>query len=307
MTYGIGIDLGGTSIKALAVTPRGRTLAQFQRVFAPTRKMDWATRIRKLIRQIEADQQTPAAQIGVAAPGLAAPDGRSIAHMPGRLHGLEGLDWTGFLGTRKTVPVLNDAHAALLGESWLGAAKGFQNVIMLTLGTGVGGAAIVDGRLLRGYIGRAGHLGHICLDTGGPLDICGTPGSLEMAIGNCTIKQRSGGRFKTTHGLVAAHLSGDGDASKVWLESVKNLACAIGSFINLFDPDAVIIGGGIARAGTALFEPLQRFLDPIEWRPGGQRAKILAASLGEFAGAIGAARFATRRGGADEDKRGTRE
>src|SRR5207237_7988665 len=165
------------------------------------------------------------------------------------------------------VPVLNDAHAALLGEAWVGAARGFQNGSMLTLGTGVGGAAMVDGRLLRGQIGRAGHLGHSSLDPDGPPDCAGTPGSLEVAIGNCTVQQRSRGRFQTTHELIAAHLKGDAEATAVWRKSVKALAAAVCSFMNILDPEAVLIGCGIARAGNALFDPLRQFLGPIGWRP----------------------------------------
>jgi glucokinase len=214
--------------------------------------------------------------------------------MPGRLHGLEGLDWTTFLQTLMPVPVLNDAHAALMGEAWLGAAKGFANVIMLTLGTGVGGAAIVDGRLLKGQIGRAGHFGHSCLDPDGPPDVCHTPGSLEVAIGNFNILERSGGKFSTTHALVQAHLAGNKEASEIWLKSVRSLACGLISFINIVDPEAVILGGGIATCGTALFDPLKEFIGKMEWRPGGHSAKILPAELGEFAGAFGAACNAIR-------------
>ena len=151
---------------------------------------------------------------------------------------------------------------------------------------------MVDGRLLHGHIGRAGHLGHICLDANAPPDITGMPGSLEMAIGNCTIEERTGGRFKTTHELVAAAASGDTEANAIWLKSVRALACAVGALINVLDPEAVIIGGGIARSGAALFDPLQKELDPLEWRPGGSRVKIVPAKLGEFAGAYGAARTA---------------
>jgi len=122
------------------------------------------------------------------------------------------------------------------------------------------------------------------------------PGSLEVAIGNWNIRERSGGRFETTHGLVAAYVAGDAEAARVWLESVRALACAIGSFANILDPEAVLIGGGIARSGAALFEPLQHFLDEVEWRPGGGRVKLLPAALGELAGAYGAA-FNALRGG----------
>ena len=289
MNYAIGIDLGGSSIKAVTATPAGEALSRHNIDFDPDKNMEWAGKIRALAQQLQQERGGPAGSIGVSAPGLAAADGRSIACMPERLQGLEGLDWTKFLGAPKMVPVLNDAHAALLGEAWVGAARGFENVIMLTLGTGVGGAAMVDGRLLRGHIGRAGHLGHASLDPDGPPDCAGTPGSLEVAIGNCTIQDRSGGRFHTTHDLIAAHLKGDAEASAIWLKSVKALAAAICSFINILDPEAVIVGGGIARAGAALFGPLQRFLERMEWRPGGHRASILPAQLGELAGAFGAA------------------
>ena len=303
MTRAIGIDLGGTSIKGVALTPDGRSLARTNVAFEAEKEMVWRDKIREIVDELrtrsgskDADPPSPPhdapVAVGLSAPGLAAADRRSISHMPGRLKGLEGLDWTKFLGLDRLVPVMNDAQAALLGESWLGAGRGFSNVLLLTLGTGVGGAAMVDGNLLRGHLGRAGHLGHICLDPAGPPDVTGTPGSLEDAIGNCTIAERTSGRFQSTHDLVAAHLSGDPDATAIWLKSIRELACGIVSLINVLDPEAVIIGGGVAQAGDSLFEPLQRFIGPIEWRPGGHGVKVLPAQLGEFAGACGAARMA---------------
>ena len=292
MDYAIGIDLGGSSVKTVAVTAEGTALAKTNVSFDAAERMDWAVKIRGIAEQIQTERGTCASCIGLSAPGLAATNGRSIASMPGRLQGLEGLDWTEFLHTNRPVPVLNDAHAALLGEAWIGAAKGFQNVFMLTLGTGVGGAAIVDGKLLRGHIGRAGHIGHICLNPNALPDVTGMPGSLEDAIGNCTIAQRTQGRFKTTHELVTAYLAGDADAAAIWLKSVHELACGIASMINVLDPEAVIIGGGIARSGPSLFGSLDRFVEAVEWKPGGHRAKILPAQLGEFAGAFGCAAHA---------------
>lgn len=295
MSYAIGIDLGGSSVKSVAVSPDGNLLARSSTPFDAGAKMDWAEKIREIIARLSGEQGSAPTHLGLSAPGLAAKDGRSIANMPGRLQGLDGLDWSAFLKTRSPVPVLNDAHAALLGEAWLGAARGFQNVIMLTLGTGVGGAAIVDGHLLRGHLGRAGHLGHISLDLDGPVDVCGTPGSLEVMMGNCTIEERTQGLFKTTHALVAAHLAGDPEASYFWLRSVRALACAVTSFVNILDPEAVIIGGGIARAGDALFDPLRQCLGEIEWRSVGYEVKVLPATLGELAGAYGAAHNALTR------------
>lgn len=293
MTWFAGIDLGGTNLKAVAVATDGTVL---HRVSQPIRSdeageiVDFAEQARACLGDFTRMLGSAAATVGVCAPGLAASDSRSIAHLPGRLSGLVGLDWTTRLGRSETVPVLNDAHAALLGEAWLGAARGLRHVVMVTLGTGVGGAVISDGRLLRGAIGRAGHLGHLCLEPEGPSSITGMPGAIEMLIGDCTIVERSRGKYATTAALVEAFRGGDADATRVWLRSIRALACAIASYINLFDPETVLVGGGIAQAGDALFTPLARELDCIEWRPGGHRVPVVPAALGEWAGAIGAAR-----------------
>ena len=295
MTYAIGIDLGGRNIKFVAITPQGEVRA---RASAPTYadNTDWAQTIQSLIRKISDEQGRAPLCVGLSAPGLAAPDGRSILWMQGRLEQVQGLDWTSYLNFSKTVTVLNDAQAALLGEIWLGAARGTRNAILLTLGTGVGGGIVCDGHLLRGNIGRAGHLGHIALDVDGAKDIVNTPGSLEDAIGDCTVAQRSNGRFESTYDLVEAHRVGDGEATKIWLRSVKYLAAGIVSLINAVDPEIVIIGGGIAAgAGEVLFEPLQSYIDRWEWRPTGSAARIVPAQLSEYAGACGAAYEALRR------------
>jgi glucokinase len=288
----IGIDLGGTQIKGVVVTAEGEIL---RRALRETKDDDtnggaWAETIRALADELGRDLP-----LGLSAPGLAARDRRAIAHLPGRLHGLEGLEWTSFLCRSQLVPVTNDAQASLLGEAWLGAARGLRDVVLLTLGTGVGGAILADGKLLRGHIGRAGHFGHACLDVHSPhKSIVGTPGALECAIGNYNIRERSGGRFATTHELIAAFRDGDDSARDVWLKSIRALACALASFINIIDPEAIIIGGGIAQCGDALFEPLREELARIEWRPAGHSVRLMPAALGEWAGAIGAAREALR-------------
>lgn len=285
--YAIGIDIGVTNTKCVCVTPAGEILAR-QTMPTQSESARWPDRIREQVERIESDRGITRA-IGIAAPGIASPDGTCISWMQGRLHEVQGLDWAKVLGRAHPVPILNDAQAALLGEVWLGAAKGARNVLMLTLGTGVGGALMMDGRLLKGHIGRAGHLGHISLDPHGDRDIVNTPGSLEEAIGNCTIERRTKGRFASTHDLIAAHESGDADATKLWLESINNLAAGIASLINIADPQIVILGGGIAGAGASLFVPLEEAIEKFEWRPNGHRVRIVPAMLGEYAGALGAA------------------
>jgi glucokinase len=251
----------------------------------------WLECARATIVQVLERCPSPAA-IGVAAPGLVAPDRRSIRTMPGRLAGLERLNWKKWLSATGPVPVFNDANAALLGECWIGAARGASNVMLLTLGTGVGGAAMVDGRILRGHLGRAGHLGHVSLDPHGARDIVNTPGSLEDAIGEHSLAARSGGRFATTRELVAAYRQGSRAASRIWLDSIQALAAAIAGLVNVLDPQIVVIGGGIADAGNALFVPLRKHMNRFEWRPGGSRVRVVKARLGPAAGAAGAARGA---------------
>jgi glucokinase len=289
MTTAVGIDLGGTNIKALALTPGGRLLRGLELPTRSNGESTWKLSVQRAFAEVGTVSRSSTVLVGVAAPGLASKDQTSITFMPGRLPGLEGLVWSDFLHIHGQVPVLNDAHAALLGEIWLGAAKNARNAMMLTIGTGVGGAAVVDGLLLRGHIGRAGHLGHISLDPNGPPDIVGTPGSLEDAIGDSTVQKRTAGRFSSTKSLVAAARRGDSFARKTWITSVRALAAGIASLVNVLDPEVVVIGGGIAKAGAQLFRPLAGFMKEFEWRPGGHRTRIVPAELGERAGAFGAA------------------
>jgi len=157
MRYAIGVDLGGTNIKIGAVSEEGQMLERSTCETQTDSPSSWVETIKHRIKEIEKDLAESARWIGLAAPGLAASDNLSIASMPGKLQGLEGLNWTDSLHTSHPVPVLNDAHAALLGEAWKGAALGCQYAVLLTLGTGVGGAFLFEGRLFKGHIGRAGH------------------------------------------------------------------------------------------------------------------------------------------------------
>jgi len=292
MDYSLGIDIGGTNVKAIAVTAEGRVLAETAAPTGGATNPRWTDAVRLAADRVQTKVRRPPAWIGVVAPGLPARDQRSIVFLPGRLPGLEGLDWQKFFAFQHAVPVLNDAQAALLSEVWLGAARRSRNAVLLTLGTGVGGAALVDGNLLRGHLGRAGHLGHVSLNPAGKCDIVQTPGSLEDAVGDCTVSERTGGRFTSTAALVAACLRGDPLARQVWQDSIRALAAAIASFVNVLDPETVIIGGGIAKCGSTLFVPLRRQLARFEWRPGGAKVRVVPACLGDRAGAFGAARNA---------------
>lgn len=280
----LGIDIGATRIKGVLVNSEGVVLRQLL-----TPSVDEQEGLTNKVKELIESLAPEATTIGICAPGIAARDHRSIAWMQGRMEVVEGFDWSEF---GLDAWVLNDAQAATLAEAWTGAARGKQHVLLLTLGTGVGGGVLIDGKLYAGSTGRAGHLGHVTVDAWGKQDIVGLPGSLEDAIGDHSLRERSAGRFSTTQALVVAVRQQDREATIIWQKSVTALATSLASLINTFDPEIIVLGGGIAEAGSTLFEPLAREMERVEWRPWGEAVPIAKAVLGDIAGAIGAARFA---------------
>ena len=283
----IGIDLGGTNVKAVLITPQGEVLAK---EIVPIQNSDWRGAVLEAFTKIKA-VAAPVSCMGLAAPGLPDHQNKQINYMPGRLEGLEGFNWSDFL--KSEVHVLNDAHAALLAEVNFGIAKGFKNVVMLTLGTGVGGAILMNGQLYQGVNQRAGSIGDMSLNAeSDEIGFLQVPGTLEDAIGNESVPRRSNFRFKTTRELVEAYAHGDEFAKEVWLRSIKKLAVAVCSLINILAPQQIILGGGIAQSDDHLFKPLAEFMNQYEWRPDGKATPIVKAQFDDYAGAIGAACFA---------------
>lgn len=286
----LGIDLGGKRIKAVAMDEDGKVLHQLYMPTNDTIDASWKQYIKSVIDEMQSKVELSNFTIGISAPGIPGEENSCIAYMPGRLQGLENFEWTTFLH-QKTF-VVNDAVAALMAETKFGVAKNEKNVVLLTLGTGVGGAILIDGKPYQGNFRKAGHIGHIVIDHEDDADVTGMPGSLESAIGDVTIEKRSLGKFHDTQELLQAYRNGDHFAKWVWLASVRKLAIGIASVINVLSPGCVILGGGITEAGDDLFGPLENFLSIYEWRPGGHKAIILKAQFGDMAGAIGAASFA---------------
>ena len=286
----IGIDLGGTNIKAIALDKSGNTLYQCRYPTNDGDDKDWKAAILETVCDIKNKIKSNNEVIGISAPGLPNRDNTAIGFMPGRLPGLENFVWSDFLGA--TTFVLNDAVSAMMAEARFGAAKGRKNVIMITLGTGVGGAILIDGKPYQGSFKKAGHLGHITIDSQGDRDIIGIPGSLEDAIGNCTIEKRTYGKYTSTQQLVDDYRKGDSFAAEVWLTSVKKLAIGIASLTNVLSPEMVIIGGGIASAGNDLFDPLEQYMSFYEWRTNDEKTEIVKAQFEEMAGAVGVACYA---------------
>ncbi|RYC67365.1 ROK family protein [Spirosoma sordidisoli] len=288
----IGIDLGGTWIKGVLMDMQTGQIGK--QLYHPTNgEKDWKQAVAETVAELREAATTGVLAIGLSAPGLPDAGNQCISFMPGRLDGLEGFLWSNFL--KAPVHVVNDAHAALLAEARFGVAKGLKNVVMLTLGTGVGGGILINGKLYQGNQQKAGSLGHITVTAESDLSITGQPGSLENAIGNATIEKRSQGRFTSTYQLLEAYKRGDYLAQWVWLSSVRHLAIGICALTNAFSPELVVLGGGITQAEEDLLRPLAEFMGLHEWRPGGQTTPIKIAHFGDMAGAIGAASFAIQR------------
>jgi glucokinase len=286
----IGIDLGGTRIKAVAIDAEGNIMHE---IYQPTNDGDdlsWKNAVAAAVEKIQDFLNVKEIKIGLSAPGLPDENNTAIAFMPGRMNGLENFLWKDFL--QQDTYVLNDAIAAMMCEAKFGAAKTKKNVVMLTLGTGVGGAILIDGKPYQGTFNKAGHLGHMVINDEGDADVTGMPGSLEECIGNCSVEKRSKGKFISTHNLLHAYKNGDAFAKDVWLKSVRQLAVGLASVTNILSPEIIVIGGGIAQANDDLFEPLKEFMNKYEWRPGGHKVEIVKAVYGDMAGAIGAACFA---------------
>jgi glucokinase len=221
--------------------------------------------------------------------------------LPGTLHFLEGQLLSEFAPGAPVVRADNDARAALAGEVAWGAARGRRNAVMLTLGTGVGGGILADGRLLRGSTGVAGHLGHLTVDPEGPLCICGNRGCLETIFSARAIEGEAIAAVLrgchssltdpaaiTCEAVFTAAAAGDELARLICDRAVKYLAGAIAGIFGALDPEVVIVGGQIAEAGPVLFEPLQRQVTERARRLVGHDVPIVRAEIAE-PGIVGAA------------------
>ncbi len=289
-----GIDLGASFIKAVVLDDHYHILTQRQ---TPTNDdhltSAWMKEVGNMFSGLVQDYPE-ITMVGMSAPGIPSIDNSRIQFMPGRLPGLEGHDWAAYLGYPTFI--LNDANAAMLAESKLGVARGYDPVILLTLGTGVGGSILINGRLFTGYKQVGGHLGHLTVDMHSKVkSITGMPGSLEDAIGEASLSHRTKGLYHSTKDLITDVKLGDEPAKKIWTDSVFALAIGLAALGNIISPQLVVLGGGIVSAGDLLLDPLSEFLNEYEWRPGGKQFELKLATAGSYAGAIGAGIFASEK------------
>lgn len=295
----LGIDIGGTRIKLVVLNEAGELLEQTEYSTHDSGKsgLDWKEKIIELIAQKTqefASGDASKLRCGISAPGLVDAQNRKILHMPERLQGIEGLDWS--LELNREIAVLNDGHSACLAEyESFYKSHGIQNMLILTLGTGVGGGMIIHGKLYQGAMQRAGHFGHTVVDHLGTKTMTNMVGSLEYAVGNFSVGERTNGKYESVRELVNAYSEGDTLASYWWLSSIQKLATGLASLINAYSPEMIVLGGGISSgSGAMLFDPLREFMSLYEWTPEGKSVPIVEAKYKGFAGAIGAAFFARK-------------
>lgn len=285
----LGIDLGGTAIKLGRFAQDG-TCLQSLSVATPQPATPEAVLhvMVDAIAQIDPNQQSVA--IGVGTPGPADAAGR-IARVAINLkqwHDVPLADWLEAKTARPTI-LANDANCAGLGEAWLGAGRRFHNLILLTLGTGVGGAIILDGKLFVGHQGAAGELGLITLNPDGPECNSGNRGSLEQYVSVTAIRRRTGLEPAELGALAKA---GNSDALTFWQSYGKDLGAGLASLIYILTPEAIVIGGGVSASAEFFFPDAQAEIERRVLPSSRMGLQLLSAELGNQAGMVGAAKLA---------------
>lgn len=291
----VGIDIGGTKIAGARVDADGVCLASASRATTPESASGIVQAVAELVAEV--DDGAAEGAIGVAVAAFLDRERRRIFFSP-------NIHWSDYpiadeleqvLG--RPVVVENDANAAGWAEYRFGAGQGAHSMMMLTMGTGVGGALVDEGRLLRGGFGAAGELGHIVIEPGGLLCGCGNRGCLEQYASGTALmriaRERLGEPELTPDSLAAYLGAGDSRAHEALDAVCDAMGRGIASLVVTTDPDVVVIGGGVARAGEDLADRIyERYLQHYPASSRRPVAKVLVARLGNTAGVIGAADLA---------------
>jgi glucokinase len=288
----MGIDLGGSAIKLGRFGPDGACRAELTLATPqPATPGAVVAAIVAGINQIDPDHQTRA--IGLGTPGPADAAGR-VARVAINLEGWQEVPIADLLESQTGRPtiVANDANCAGLGEAWLGAGRAFQDLILLTLGTGVGGAIILNGQLFVGRQGTAGELGLITLNPDGPPCNSGNRGSLEQYCSVQAIQRTMGMTPAALYDLARA---GDQPAISFWQHYGAWLGAGLSSLIYVLTPEAIILGGGISAAWEFFLPATRAEVEQRVLPSSREGLQILIAELGNRAGMVGAARLAWQR------------
>ena len=303
--YVIGIDLGGTNIKGALLDFDGHTLEKIRISTDGEKGVSVVierilTVIGDLIKWSSVSKEAIAG-IGIGVPG-------QIDYQEGKIIFAPNLGWHNIyirdlIAKATGLPVYldNDGNVAALGEMWSGAGKGYSDIIAVTIGTGIGGGIIINSRIHRGVSGSAGEIGHMIMQKDGPLCNCGKKGCLESltaapAILRMAKHAMASGLYTALKDYInleakdvfIAAESGDEIAQDIISQSAEYLGLAIANLMNILNPEIVIIGGGVARAGDILLKPIREKAMANSLEVAAKAVKIVPAHLGNDAGCIGA-------------------
>jgi len=311
----LALDLGGTQVRAAVVDAAGRVLVA-RRARTPVEDGGDAIVAACIVTLAEArdahaagPDARPIVAVGISAPGPVDPAAGVVVDPPNLGPSFHGAPIMARVGAALGLPTVldRDTQVAALAEGAFGAAVGVADYIYLTVSTGIGGAIVSGGRLLRGPDGTAGELGHLLVDRSGPLCGCGAPGHLEgIASGSAIARAaraaaadgrspllaeriRARGEAFGALDVADAEAAGDPAAAAILADARDAFALACVSIVDVFDPDLVIVGGGLAAGqGDAWLDPARAAVRGLAFRRPAARARIVPAALGDDVGLVGA-------------------
>ena len=310
-TLTLGADLGGTRLKVGLFRENGTVVKEENVAAQVDRGVDhvlhrMVTVFENIIRV--AGNGMPVEGVGLGIAGLI--DGwNGIVREAPNLPGWRDIPVKHYLENRLQIPVImdNDANVAALAEFCFGAGQGVNSMMMVTLGTGVGGGLIFGGEIYRGEGGLAGEFGHTVVDLDGPPCHCGNKGCIESFIGNYAILQRffheldQGGsstlestpREKISVETISqAGNQGDSLARRVFTDAGRALGVGFANIVNLLNIKRFVVGGGVAKAGKMILDPAREMMRKTAFKASLERVDVVPAKLGDRAGMVGAARLA---------------
>ena len=311
----LGIDLGGTKILTSVINPEGEMLSRDHSVTPAADGPDGVIQaiLASAERALEGASlaMDSVSAIGVGAPGLADTEAGLLFTSP-NLPGWKDVPLRDIIQERlkKKAFLVNDGNAAALGEHYFGAAKGVKHFIYITISTGIGGGIVVDGKVLNGFKGMAGEIGHMTIADEGPPCRCGNRGCLEALASGTALAKAARKLIETGAGksiltfaegkidkvtaqtVQSAAEKGDPVANELILKVAYYFGVGVANLINIFNPELIVIGGGLSNMGERLFKPAHKVVQERAFHRAYRTVRFVKAALGRDSGVLGAAAFA---------------
>jgi glucokinase len=308
----IGVDIGGTSVKLGLVSTQGKLLSQDAFITqAAGHRRNFLDILSAHISELARFARRSGWSVlgaGIGAPGPIDVEKGFVYFFP-NIPGWKNTPLRDWLRKRLGIPVAvdNDANVMALAEFRFGAGRGARNLIALTLGTGVGGGLVIDGKLFHGARFSAAEIGHLVINEGGPLCACGMRGCVETYVGNghfvrevkrrlstgeksiLNVWTKKEGRALSPLLVAQAARKGDFFSKKMWREVGEHLGTCLAGLVNILNPEKIILGGGIAQNGSLLFNPVRKTIREKAFPIASRSVKVVPAALGVNAGLVGAA------------------